>query len=81
MARPVPVDLVRTPESARGYGAFGLSRDVWPAFALARAGDEAGAMPILEDLLEQVPNHPEALLLLGTIYRDAGEPVARSPGR
>jgi cytochrome c-type biogenesis protein CcmH/NrfF len=42
------------------------------AFALVRSDRADEAVPVLEDLLERNPEHPESLLLLGTLWQDSG---------
>lgn len=42
------------------------------AVALTRAGRDAEALPLLEDLRARAPDHPFALLNLGRIYRRQG---------
>lgn len=46
------------------------------AFALVRTGRGPEAEPFLRQVLAASPDHPEALLLLGTVLREAGDPAA-----
>lgn len=46
------------------------------AFALVRTGEIDEASERLEDLVEDHPEHAEALLLLGTVRRQQGHPAA-----
>jgi len=47
------------------------------AFAYLKADRAVQARPLLDQILTRQPSHPEALLLLGTLQRSAGEPQAR----
>lgn len=42
------------------------------AFALVRSDRNDEAVPVLEDLLTRDPDHPESLLLLGTLQMERG---------
>lgn len=43
------------------------------AFALVRSDRDDEAVPVLEDLLRRDPDHPESLLLLGTLRQERGD--------
>jgi cytochrome c-type biogenesis protein CcmH/NrfF len=46
------------------------------AFAFVRAGQHDEAIPVLDSLLEDHPDHPEALLLRGTVAAEQHDPRA-----